>query len=279
MIRSLLLLGAVAATVAACAGPGPGPTMTVAAAADPENALLAHVYAAGLRYYGTTARVENSDDPLEALDTGTAGVAAGLTGRLLQRFDPGSAARSAEGVYRAMIGALPEGIAAGDYAPAAEDKPALAVTESTAQKWASRDLTAVVDRCAQVSVGTATGTMPPDAVGECALAPAREFGTEAMVFDALLAGTVTAVWTTTASTAVPDGVVVLVDRKPTLIPAENVVALYRRNELDQMQLRAINEIAGVLDTAALTGMLRAVRSGADAEAVAEQWLAENPLGR
>ena len=97
MIRSLLLLGAVAATVAACAGPGPGPSMTVSAAADPENALLAYVYAAGLRYYGTNARVEQSDDPLEALDTGAAGVAAGFTGRLLERFDPGSAARSAAG--------------------------------------------------------------------------------------------------------------------------------------------------------------------------------------
>ena len=279
MIRRPLLLGAVAATVAACAGPGPGPSMTVAAAADPENALLAHVYAAGLRYYGTAARVESADDPLEALDTGAAGVAAGFTGRLLERFDPESAARSAEGVYRAMIGAIPEGIAAGDYAPAAEDKPALAVTEATARQWDSRDLTALVDRCARVSVGAATGSMTPDAVGECALAPARELGTESMVFDALLAGKVTAVWTTTASTAVPDGVVVLVDRKPTLIPAENVVALYRRNELDQMQLRAINEIAGVLDTAALTAMLREVRGGADPESVAQQWLEQNPLGR
>jgi glycine betaine/choline ABC-type transport system substrate-binding protein len=72
---------------------------------------------------------------------------------------------------------------------------------------------------------------------------------------------------------------VLVDRKPTLIPAQNVVALYRRNELDQMQLRAINEIAGVLDTASLAQMLGRVQSGADPRAVAEDWLAANPLGR
>ena len=100
-----------------------------------------------------------------------------------------------------------------------------------------------------------------------------------MLFDALRAGSVTAVWTTTAATGLPDGVVVLVDRKPALIPAQNVVALYRRNELDQMQLRAINEIAGVLDTAALVQMLTEVGNGADPEAVAQQWLADNPLGR
>jgi anti-sigma factor RsiW len=86
-------------------------------------------------------------------------------------------------------------------------------------------------------------------------------------------------WTGTAAPDVPDGVVVLVDRKPTLIPAQNVVALYRRNELNQMQLRAINEIAGVLDTAALVDMLRQVRAGADPRSVAEAWLTANPLGR
>ncbi len=36
-----------------------------------------------------------------------------------------------------MVGALPEGIAAGDYTTAADDKPALAVTKSTATSWGS----------------------------------------------------------------------------------------------------------------------------------------------
>ena len=268
-----------AALAVSCAGPGAGPSLVVGAMADPESTLLANIYAAGLRYYGTDARVDASADPLVALDAGKASVATGFTGALLQRFDPGSAARSAEQVYRAMAGALPEGIAAGDYATAAEDKPALAVTETTAAGWGGRDLAALVRNCSGVSVGASTGSSTPDAVGECALGPAREFGTAAMLFDALRAGTVTAAWTTTAATAIPDGVVVLVDRKPALIPAQNVVALYRRNELDQMQLRAINEIAGVLDTAALVQMLGQVSNGADPRVVAEQWLTANPLGR
>ncbi len=33
-----------------------------------------------------------------------------------------------------MISALPEGVAAGDYAQSAEDKPALAVIEATARR-------------------------------------------------------------------------------------------------------------------------------------------------
>lgn len=274
-----LLLCLLAVVVVSCGSPGPGPSLAVGASADPVSTLLANVYAAGLRYYGTAAAVEVSEDPLTALDGGEVSVTAGFTGRLLQRFAPGSAARSAEQVYRAMVGALPEGVAAGDYAVAAEDKAALAVTEATATSWGSRDLTALVRRCSAVSVGAPTGSNPPDTVGECALRPAREFGTAAMLFDALRAGAVTAAWTTTASIAVPDGVVVLVDRKPALIAAQNVVALYRRNELGKMQLRAINELAGVLDTASLVGMLKRVNSGADPRAVAEDWLAANPLGR
>ena len=278
MIRRLLLAIFATLTVA-CGNPGPGPSLVVGASPDPQNTLLANIYAAGLRYYGTAARVEISDDPLAALDTGKATVAAGFTGRLLQRFDPGSAARSAEQVYRAMVGALPEGLAAGDYAVAAEDKAALAVTEATADAWDSRELSALVDNCARVRAGSPAGLTPPKRVGECELAPDRRFATTAMMFDALRAGAITAAWTSTAATGTPDGVVVLVDRKPALIPAQNVVAVYRRNELGQMQLRAINEIAGVLDTASLVAMSDRVRSGADPGVVAEEWLAANPLGR
>lgn len=273
------VLSALAVPLAACAGPKPGPSLAVGASADPENTLLANIYAAGLRYYGTAADVTVSEDPLAALDAGKVSVTTGFTGRLLRRFEPFSTARSAEQVYRSLAGALPEGMAVGDYAVAAEDKPALAVTESTASAWGSRDLTALVDHCSRVSVGAPTGANPPGQVGDCALRPAREFGTAAMLFDALHAGSVTAAWTTTATTGLPGGVVVLVDRKPTLIPAQNAVALYRRNELGQMQLRAINEIAGVLDTASLVEMLGRVNSGADPRVVAEDWLTANPLGR
>ena len=277
MGRRLIVVAAVFAV--ACGSPAPAPSLVVAASPDPQNALLANIYAAGLRYYGTAARVETFEDPFAALDDGKAGVTAGFTGRLLHRFDPESAARSPEQVYRAMIGALPEGVAAGDYAVAAEDKPALAVTEATASDWGSRDLAAVVRNCARVTVGAATATDPASSVGSCSFRAPREFGTPAMLFDALRSGVVTTVWTTTAATGVPGGVVVLVDRKPALIPAQNVVGLYRRNEMGEMQLRAVNELAGVLDTAALVQMTAKVQGGDDPRVVAEEWRTANPLGR
>ena len=274
-----LALVALAVLVTGCTAAAPAPVLTVGATSEPTMLLLANVYAAGLRYYGTAATVETSADPVAALDDGTVGVVPGFTGRLLERFAPDSTARSAAQVYRAMVGALPEGVAAGDYAVAAEDRAALAVTEMTAATWGSRDLTALVDNCSRVRVGARTGSTAQEVVGDCSLVSPREFGTAAMLFDALRLGEVTAVWTTTADTGIPDDAVVLVDRKSTLVIAQNVVALFRRNEVTEMQLRAINEIAGVLDTAALVDMLDQVAAGNDARDVADGWLAANPLGR
>lgn len=279
--RLLIALAALLALllVSGCGAPGGGPALAVGATADIQSTLLAQIYAAGLRYYGTDARVEVSGDALSALDAGTVSVIPGFTGRLLQRLDPESQARSAEQVYRAMAGALPEGIAAADYAVAAEDTPALAVTDATATRWGGRELTALVRNCAGLRVGARTGTRNPDRVGSCVLPGEREYGDRATLFDALRAGSITAAWTSTAAAALPAGVVLLADRKPNLIPAQNVVALFRRNELNAMQLRAANEIAGVLDTAALTGILAQVSAGADPQAVAQDWLTANPLGR
>ena len=277
-LRRLLLL-VVAMLVAGCSSPTPAPSLVVGATADAETTLLANIYAAGLRYYGTAAVVEISDDPVAGLDTGSVSVVPGFTGRFLNRFAPGSAARSPAQVYRAMVGALPEGVAAGDYAVAAEDKAALAVTAATAAQWGTRDLSAVLDHCSALKVGAVVGSRNPASVGGCALPAPREFRDSAAMFDALRTGAITAAWAETADPAVPDGVVVLIDRKPTLIPAQNVVALYRRNELNQFQLRAINELAGVLDTASLVEMLRQIKAGADPRSVAEAWLTANPLGR
>lgn len=279
MIRRLVV-GLLVVLVTACGAGGKGPSLAVGATADPESVLLAQVYAAALRSYGTAARVDVSEDPLGAMDSGAVSVVPGFTGRFLQRFAPGSAARSDSQVYRAMVGALPEGVGAGDYATAAEDKPALSVTDATARAWGSRDLTALVRHCDGLRVGAVRGVRGlPGAVGTCTLPPVREFADEATMFAALRGGEITAAWTATAATGVPAEVVVLADRKPALIQAQNVVPLFRRNELGDLQVRAINEVAGVLDTEALVDMRRQVAAGADPQAAAEGWLSAHPLGR
>nr|WP_234880371.1 glycine betaine ABC transporter substrate-binding protein [Mycolicibacterium litorale] len=262
--------------VAACGAPQPGPSLRIGSAEDDASVLTAHLYAAALRYYGTATRVEPTADPLTALDAGDVAVVPGLTGRLLQRFQPDATARADEQVYRDMVSALPEGIGAGDYTTAAEDKPALAVTERTVAELGGQDLSALVRRCGEVTPGRVRGVRTPAAIGTCRLPNPREFPDSATLFAAVQAGKVDAAWTTTAAPDIPPRLVVLADRTA-LVRAENVVPLYRRNTLDESQILALNEVAGVLDTAALAQMRAQVAEGADPAAVADEWLAAHPL--
>lgn len=269
-------------TVMALAGcgaqdaPQPGPSVAVGAAPTRESALLAQLYAAALRYFGTVAHVQTRPDPVGALDTGTITVAPGFTGELLARFAPHPAARADEQVYREMISALPEGIAAGDYTASTQDKPAAAVTAATAGVWGGRDIAVLLTHCRAVTVGSVAGAVHPSRVGDCVLPRAREFKDTATLLDALRKGEVMLAWTSTVAPAPPQGVVVLTD-DTSLIRAENIVPLYRRNELTEQQVLALNGIAGELDTATLTDMVAQVDRGADPAAVAGAWLAQHPL--
>ena len=110
--------------------------LVVGSRAGIQSTLLADVFTGALRSYGFPARTEQAPNPLAKLDSGTFVVVPSLTGRVLQAFQPGAAVRADAQVYKAMIGALPEGISAGDYATAAEDKPALAVAGSTSRNAA-----------------------------------------------------------------------------------------------------------------------------------------------
>lgn len=274
-----LALGLAIVLLAGCAGRPAQPPLPVGATSDPESVILAHIYAGALRSSGAAAQVHTVPDPVAELDSGTVGVVPGFTGRLLARYAPGAVVRSDRQVYRAMVGALPEGIAAGDYATAAENKPALAVTRATATVWHSTDLRVLPQHCAELTVGAVTGSRPPSEIGRCRLPAIREFSDDQALFTALRAGRIVAAWTSTADPGAHDDLVLLSDGKPALVRAENVVPLYRRNELAEPQLLAINQVAGVLDTEALIDMRRQLAGGADPQALAYAWLSEHPLGR
>lgn len=273
------MLLAAALLAAGCSDQRPPGEVVVGAGADADSSLLAELYAAALRYRGSPARVQRMADPVAALDSGQAGVVPGFTGRLLQRFAPGAGAVTGKDVYRAMVAALPEGVAAGDYATAAQDEPAVAVTSPTVDAWGGRDMAALVRHCSQLATGSVAGTQPPSQVGGCKLPGPHVFPTGTALFDALKGGQVNAAWTSTADPGVPEDVVVLADGEPPLVQAENVVPLYRRNELSEQEVLALNEIAGELDTSALADMRRQVTKGADPRQVADAWLAAHPLGR
>lgn len=273
LIVALLVL-----LVAGCGRHAGPPSIAVGATSDPESELVAHLYAAALRFYGSPAQVKSVPDPVGELDSGDVRVAPGFTGRLLGRFDPDATARSDAQVYRSLLSVLPEGVAAGDYTASAEDKPTVAVTEQTVNAWGGRDVSALVRNCAKVNPGALKGASLPARVGACTLPKPREFPDNATLFAALRAGLINAAWTSAATPNISSELVVLSD-KTALIPGENLVALYRRNELDEQQVLALNEVAGVLDTGSLADMRRQVAEGKEPGLVADAWLDAHPLGR
>jgi glycine betaine/choline ABC-type transport system substrate-binding protein len=275
--RRLVPALAVVLLIAGCGAHPPSAPMAVGAGTTPESALVGQLYAAALRYYGTAAEVTPTKEALGALDSGSVTVLPGFTGHLLQTFAPGAAAHSDEQVYRDLLSALPEGVAAGDYTMSAQDKPAVAVTEATAAAWGGKDLSALRRNCAKVVPGAVKGSALPEVIGTCRMPKPIEFADRASLFAALNSGKINAAWTTTADPANPSALVVLTDRTA-MIRAENVVPLYRRNALSERQILAVNEVAGVLDTGSLADMRRQVAEGADPRAVADAFLQANPLG-
>jgi glycine betaine/choline ABC-type transport system substrate-binding protein len=273
-----LAVALLALIVVGCGGHAGPPSIAVGSKSDPESKLVAHLYAAALRFYGSPAHVQAVPDPVGELDSGQVRVTPGFTGQLLDRFDPDAAARSDTQVYRTLLSVLPEGVAAGDYTTSAEDKPAIAVTEQTANAWGGRDVTAVVRGCSKVTAGALKGASPPAKIGPCQLPKPHEFPDNATLFAALRAGQINVAWTSAATPNIPSELVVLSD-KTALIPAENLVALYRRNELNEQQVLALNEVAGVLDTGSLADMRRQVAEGKEPGLVADAWLDAHPLGR
>lgn len=274
LASALLVLFALAS--AGCGHSAPA-ALAVGAGPAPESVLLGHLYAAALRYYGTPAVVTETDGVPGVLDSGSVTVQPGFTGRFLTALNPTATARADEQVYRDLVSALPEGVAAGDYTMSAQDKPAVVVTEATAKAWGGTDLSAVRRNCAKARPGAVAGAETPTTVGSCALPEPGRFPDAKSLFAALRAGTINAAWSTTADPAIPSDLTVLAD-KTALIRGENVVPLYRRNTLDEHQILALNEIAGVLDTGSLADMRRQVAEGKDPAAVADAFLQANPLG-
>lgn len=267
VLLALLTLG--------CGGQAPPPpSISVGAGAEP---LLSYLYAAALRYYGSPAHVQGTPDPLAALDSGDIDVAPAFTGEVLTRFAPDAPARAAAQVYRAMVGSLPEGLGAGDYAEGASDKPAVAVTGRTASDWQAGDVTALVSRCDLLKPGALQGVQVPKSLGTCTPRTAEEFPDAEVLWAALRSGEVNIAWTSAAAPGFPEDLSMLADRTA-LIRAENVVPVFRRNSLNQEQLRSVNELAGVLDTDVLAQMRAEVATGAEPGAVANTWLDAHPLG-
>lgn len=273
------LLIAVAMLAGCSENGGPAPYLTVVTTKEPQYRVLAHIYAAVVRATGIDTKVRESADPVAELDTGIASVAPGFTGRLLRQFAPQQRASGDEEVtYKAMIAALPAGVAAADYGTA-EDRPAIAVPSGTTSVSAKPTLAGLARHCDELARAgqVGPGPVPVTRIGSCSTGNPRQFPSTGELFAALKRTEVAVAWTSTASPALPADGVTLVDDEKSWLPANNVVPLYRRNELSEPQVLSLNKVAGELTTGDLAAMTREVSGGADPQRVVDTWLNDHQI--
>ncbi|MFQ6327247.1 glycine betaine ABC transporter substrate-binding protein [Nocardia sp. CWNU-33] len=305
MSRRVLARGLVVAAVTlavSCGNDDQGPTIVVGAGDSMESNLLAQIYSGALSRTGVSTSVAphlgNRVDYFAALDAGTVTVVGEHTGELLAFLDANSKARkpadatevatggvTEPSVPKAVSGSLPEGLAVSDPADGTDMRPRMLRTEAAATRDRVRSIGDLAARCGELEVGVApvpevlrasTDTLR---VSGCGFARTKLFPDAAALRKALLDGEVQAGILGGPPALVPgatDGLAVLSD-DDYAFRAENVLAVYRKGELGDRQIRKLNYVAGELTTDDLVAMIGRIRGGAVPADVARDWLDSHAL--
>ncbi|MFE7799893.1 glycine betaine ABC transporter substrate-binding protein [Nocardia sp. NPDC057440] len=309
MSRRVLARGLVVAAVTlavSCGNDDQGPTIVVGAGDSMESNLLAQIYSGALSRTGVSTSVAphlgNRADYFAALDAGEVAVVGEHTGELLAFLDADSKARKPVGatevvtdganrpapepsVPEAVNGSLPEGLAVSDPADGTDMRPRMLLTEAAATRDRVRSIGDLAGRCGDLAVGVAPAPevlrAPTDAlrVSGCALARTTLFPDAAALRKALLDGEVQAGILGGPPALVAgatDGLTVLSD-DDYAFRAENVLAVYRKGELGDRQIRKLNYVAGELTTEELVALIGRIRDGAAPADVARDWLDTHAL--
>lgn len=114
---------------------GAGSALVIGSADFPESQIIAEVYAGALNGAGVTAstkpNIGSREVYFKAVQDGSVDVIPDYSGNLLLHVSKDATEVSAEDIYKALPGKLPEGLAVLE-ASKAEDKDAMVVTKATA---------------------------------------------------------------------------------------------------------------------------------------------------
>lgn len=290
-MRTVVLASALAAVLSGCQAQSSivpahrsEPVVVIETASFGEAEVVGHIYGNALVRAGyrvtTRPQAGTQDEVVRAVTEGDAGMTVGFTGELLRAFDPTSTATEAEEVYVAMMAALPEGVTAGDPAPA-EDAPVYVVSRHTSQVHGLRTMSDLAGRCGEFTLGTRAEALADSALAasvgstyECGFGRRVEVGPgPRAVFDALRAGRI-GVGLVQSSDPVldPEDMVPLEDDRNAVL-AQNLVPVLRKGALSEEQLALVNRVSGELTTEDLRELLLGVEFGtATPVDLANYWL-------
>lgn len=286
----------------ACASPvlddaAPSSAVVVGAGEQPEEELLARLYAEVLRGTGIDVQVRSGiADPSAALDAAEVTLIPGFTGRLLAYYDPGAEQTDAEDVFEALARALPDELTISDYA-SAQNRAVLLADRNLLDEWSATQVDDLVPHCADLTVAVTPGFESAgglDALerADCRPREVRRIDDARATATASEPGTVVGATTTSPALADPDAqspVSPVADapdrterdeeagdeRAAPVLPAQNVVPVFRKNVLGDAQLDALRTIAGELTTSDLAELRLRLDEGEDPGSVARDWIDEH----
>lgn len=270
---------------------GAGAALVIGSADFPESQIIAEIYAGALNAAEFTAstkpNIGSREVYFKAVQDGSVDVIPDYSGNLLLHVSPDATEVSAEDIYKALPGKLPEGLAVLEPSEA-EDKDAMVVTKATAEKYQLKSIEDLAKVCSEIVIG-APATFAERAYGlpglqknyNCVPKKLEPFsdGGGAVTLKALLSDQVQVadIYTTTPSIADND-LVVLEDPKNNFI-AQQVLPLYNEAKMTDKAKEALNAVSKVLTTEDLVNLNRAV-SGSQKQNpkdAAAAWLKEKGL--
>lgn len=244
--------------------------LVVGSADFPESQVIGEVYAGALNAAGVMAttkpNIGSREIYFKAVQDGSVDLVPDYSGNLLSYVDPEATEVSAEDVYKALPGKLPEGLAVLDPAKA-ESKDAMVVTKATAEKYQLKSIEDLAKVCKDFTMA-APATFETRAYGfpglkknyNCELKGLQPFndGGGNLTLQALLEDKVQVadIYTTTPSIADND-LVVLEDPKNNF-KAQQVLPLYNKAKMTDKAKDALNNVSKILTTDDLVDLNRAV---------------------
>lgn len=260
------------------------PVVTIATADFAEVELVGRIVASALSRAGYRVTLDSRSGPqdrvVDSVAEGRATFTVGFTGELMSRYDPSATARSSADVYAAMTAALPEGLTAGDAAPA-EDAPAYVVSKNTSDTAGLRRMSDLRGRCGEFALGARRSVLDDAglsaAVGtgyDCSFARREVLPDNPReVARALQEGRVGigVVQSTDPVLSLPDMVALPDDLD--VVTAQNLVPVFAKGSLTEDQLTLVNKVFGELTSEDLQELLRGPEYGTGSPAdLGNYWL-------
>jgi osmoprotectant transport system substrate-binding protein len=276
-------------TTSAGNGGTAGGSLVVGSADFPESRIVAEIYAGALTAAGVTATTKPSigfrEIAFTAVQDGSVDLVPDYSGNLLSQVDPEASEVSADDIYKALPGKLPDGMGVLD-ASKAESKDALVVTKATAEKHQLKSIEDLAKVCKELTLA-APATFETRAYGlpglkanyGCEPKALKPFSDGNLTLMALLTDDVQVadIYTTTPSIADND-LVVLEDPKNNF-KAQQVLPLYNEAKMTDKAKEALNTVSRNLTTDDLVNLNRAVSGSQkqNAKDAAAGWLKDKGI--